>query len=171
DGQAYRRRVVDLQARGRNSIMPPAPTAATLFAMAAPAGAAAADAAHGVSLAAIVEDPPEGPLAYDPAHPDADPSGYVRYPNVSVTQEMVDLLDARRIYEANATVFQSAKAMLRRSLDIWSSLNDEPERNRIAARHAPPLAGGAPHPGRERQRPPARPRADHCPHAPGARGE
>jgi flagellar basal body rod protein FlgC len=31
---------------------------------------------------------------------------------------MVDLLDARRIYEANATVFQSAKAMLRRSLDI-----------------------------------------------------
>jgi flagellar basal body rod protein FlgC len=31
---------------------------------------------------------------------------------------MVDMMDARRIYEANATVFQSAKAMLRQALDI-----------------------------------------------------
>jgi len=31
---------------------------------------------------------------------------------------MVDMMDARRVYEANATVFQSAKTMLRRALDI-----------------------------------------------------
>jgi flagellar basal body rod protein FlgC len=31
---------------------------------------------------------------------------------------MVSLLDARRIYEANATVFQSAKAMMKRAIDI-----------------------------------------------------
>jgi flagellar basal-body rod protein FlgC len=118
DGTPYRRRVVELQAKAFAPGMPPAPTVAALFAMASPAGAAGVDAAHGVDVAAVVEDVSEGPLVYDPGHPDADGNGYVRYPNVRVTEEMVDLLDARRIYEANATVFQSAKAMLRRSLDI-----------------------------------------------------
>lgn len=72
----------------------------------------------GVRVTDIVEDPSEGPLVYDPGHPDADPNGYVRYPNVRTTEEMVDLMDARRVFEANATVFQSAKQMLRRAIDI-----------------------------------------------------
>ena len=118
DGTPYRRRVVDLQSQAFAPGMTTAPTVETLFAMATPEGAASMDAAHGVDVSAIVEDAAEGPLVYDPGHPDADANGYVRYPNVDTTQEMVDLLDARRIYEANATVFQSAKAMLRRSLDI-----------------------------------------------------
>jgi flagellar basal-body rod protein FlgC len=71
-----------------------------------------------VRVARITEDATEGPLVYDPGHPDADGNGYVRYPNVRVTDEMIDMLDARRIYEANATVFQSAKAMLKKALDI-----------------------------------------------------
>jgi flagellar basal-body rod protein FlgC len=118
DGTPYRRRVVDLQSQAFAPGMTTAPTVETLFAMATPEGAAQMDAAHGVDVTAIVEDQSEGPLLYDPGHPDADVNGYVRYPNVDTTQEMVDLLDARRVYEANATVFQSAKAMLRRSLDI-----------------------------------------------------
>jgi flagellar basal-body rod protein FlgC len=76
------------------------------------------DGLHGVRVAGISEDATEGPLVYDPGHPDADGNGYVRYPNVRVTDEMIDMLDARRIYEANATVFQSAKAMLKKALDI-----------------------------------------------------
>jgi flagellar basal body rod protein FlgC len=39
-------------------------------------------------------------------------------PNVSITDEMMDLMNARRLYEANATVFQVARAMLHKSLDI-----------------------------------------------------
>ena len=76
------------------------------------------DGLHGVRVAGIAEDQTEGPLVYDPGHPDADANGYVRYPNVRVSDEMVELLDARRIYDANATMFQSAKQMLRRALDI-----------------------------------------------------
>lgn len=72
----------------------------------------------GVHVAGIQEDGAEGQLVYDPGHPDADKNGYVRYPNVRVTDEMVDMMDARRLYEANASVFQSAKAMLHRALDI-----------------------------------------------------
>ncbi|MBV9881307.1 MAG: flagellar basal body rod protein FlgC [Gemmatirosa sp.] len=76
------------------------------------------DGAHGVRVAQIAEDGSEGPLVYDPGHPDADANGYVRYPNVNVSDEMIDMIDARRIYEANATVFQSAKAMLKKAIDI-----------------------------------------------------
>jgi flagellar basal-body rod protein FlgC len=73
---------------------------------------------YGVRIAGIAEDQGEGRLVYEPSHPDADANGYVRYPDVDTTQELVKLMDARRIYEANASVFQSAKAMLRAALDI-----------------------------------------------------
>ncbi|MGQ0646099.1 MAG: flagellar basal body rod protein FlgC [Gemmatimonadaceae bacterium] len=73
---------------------------------------------EGVRAVAIEEDTTEGPLVYNPGHPDADASGYVRMPNVRVTDELVDLMEAKRVYEANATVFQAAKQLLRRALDI-----------------------------------------------------
>lgn len=76
------------------------------------------DGQHGVRVAEVAEDRTEGPLVYDPGHPDADGNGYVRYPNVRVSDEMIDMLDARRIYEANVTVFQSTKAMLKKALEI-----------------------------------------------------
>jgi flagellar basal-body rod protein FlgC len=72
----------------------------------------------GVRVTGLQADTSQGQLVYDPGHPDADATGYVRYPNVDVPTEMVDLMVARRTYEANATVFQVAKAMLRRALDI-----------------------------------------------------
>lgn len=72
----------------------------------------------GVKTVAIETDASEGPLVYDPGHPDANELGYVRMPNVRVTDEIADLMDARRLYEANASVFQAAKLMLRRALDI-----------------------------------------------------
>lgn len=73
---------------------------------------------HGVRVAGIAEDQGEGRLVYEPGHPDADANGYVRYPNIDTTQELVNLLDAKRMYEANASVFQTAKSILRASLDI-----------------------------------------------------
>jgi flagellar basal-body rod protein FlgC len=109
-GGPYRRRVVEMVA------------AASPFgdAFAAEQGAATTGgvATGGVQVAAINEDASEGPLVYEPGHPDANKDGYVRYPNVRVTDEMVDLMDARRLYEANATVFQVAKSMLRQAIDI-----------------------------------------------------
>lgn len=72
----------------------------------------------GVRVVGVAEDQGEGRLVYEPGHPDADPNGYVRYPDIDATQELVKLLDAKRIYEANASVFQTAKSMLRAALDI-----------------------------------------------------
>lgn len=65
-----------------------------------------------------VEDARPGRQVYDPGHPDADADGFVSYPNVDLNTELVDMMIARRVHEANATVFQSAKAMLRKALDI-----------------------------------------------------
>ncbi len=77
------------------------------------------DGMHGVRVAGTeIDTTDEGKLIYEPGHPDADANGYVRYPNVDPTQELVQLLDAKRLYEANATVFQTTKQMLRAALDI-----------------------------------------------------
>lgn len=73
---------------------------------------------YGVRVAGIAEDQGEGRLVYEPGHPDANASGYVRYPDIDTTQELVKLMDAKRIYEANAAVFQTTKSILRASLDI-----------------------------------------------------
>lgn len=79
---------------------------------------AALEKAYGVEVVGIVEDASEGPLVYEPGHPDADEAGYVRYPNVDITEETIDLMETRRVYEANATVFDAMKSMLRRATQI-----------------------------------------------------
>jgi flagellar basal-body rod protein FlgC len=118
-GAPYRRRLVQLEP----AAMPGAPFEMDRRGSLMPApfrlpSGNPMEAMHGVVVRGIAEDATEGPLVYEPGHPDADAAGYVRYPNVRITDELFDLMDARRVYEANATVFQSAKAMLRRSLDI-----------------------------------------------------
>src|SRR5438270_320345 len=74
--------------------------------------------AGGVRVASIGEDKSEGPMVYDPGNPNADKNGYVRMPNVNMSEEIMDLMNARRLYEANATVFQVARAMLHKAIDI-----------------------------------------------------
>lgn len=116
-GGPYRRRVVRLEEVTRDGGVLPFPPLPLDPSRPAPVPGGA-DGRSGVQAVAIEEDASEGPLVYNPGHPDADGSGYVRMPNVRVTDEMVELMEAKRIYEANATVFQAAKQMLRRALDI-----------------------------------------------------
>ncbi len=66
----------------------------------------------------IVEASEGTRLEYDPTHPDANADGYVAYPNVNVLQEMVDLIAASRLYEANVTAINAAKDMAQRALQI-----------------------------------------------------
>ena len=75
-------------------------------------------AARGVKVAGIVEDPTPSRRVYDPGHPDADAQGYVEMPNVNTVTEMTDLIGASRAYEANVTAMQTAKSMFARTLDI-----------------------------------------------------
>lgn len=72
----------------------------------------------GVRVKAIVEDQSPFPLVYKPGHPNADPQGYVRMPNVNVVEEMVDLISATRSYEANVSALNASKEMFMRALEI-----------------------------------------------------
>lgn len=118
EGGPYRRRVVQLEEAVREGAPPTFPPLPSEQAAGTARSADPTDAFGGVRPIEIVEDASEGELRYDPGHPDANAQGYVRMPNVRVTDEMVDLMEARRVYEANATVFQAAKQLLRRALDI-----------------------------------------------------
>lgn len=76
-------------------------------------------AGNGVKVTQIVEDTESAMRrVYDPTHPDADEEGYVTYPNVNVIQEMTDLIDATRSYEANVTAFNATKNMALKGLEI-----------------------------------------------------
>jgi flagellar basal-body rod protein FlgC len=79
---------------------------------------AGVNAANGDLTTGIVTDDAPGRMVYDPGHPDAGEDGFVEYPNVDVQTEIVDLMVVKRMYEANATVFQAAKRMLKRALEI-----------------------------------------------------
>ncbi|NNF06285.1 MAG: flagellar basal body rod protein FlgC [Candidatus Eisenbacteria bacterium] len=74
--------------------------------------------ANGELNTTVTEDAAPGRMVYEPSHPDADENGFVEYPNVEVQSELVDLMVVRRLYEANATVFQAAKMMLKSALEI-----------------------------------------------------
>ena len=76
------------------------------------------DPALGVRVAKIVADPTPGRKVYSPGHPDADPAGFVTFPNVNPVYEVVNLLSASRGYEANATAVDTLKQMAQRGLDI-----------------------------------------------------
>ncbi|AFG35963.1 flagellar basal body rod protein FlgC [Fervidobacterium pennivorans subsp. shakshaketiis] len=72
----------------------------------------------GVIVKSVYEDPSEFRIVYDPTHPDADENGYVRLPNVNIIREMVDMINAQRAYEANATAINTTKAMITSALQI-----------------------------------------------------
>lgn len=73
----------------------------------------------GVKVTQIVEDTKsELRKVYDPSHPDADEDGYVAYPNVNTVQEMTDMIDASRAYEANVTAFNATKSMALKGLEV-----------------------------------------------------
>lgn len=76
---------------------------------------------QGVEISEIAEDQAPFKTIYDPGHPDADEEGYVEKPNVNITMEMVDMIDASRAYEANVTALDTSKNMAMRALDIGGS--------------------------------------------------
>ena len=72
----------------------------------------------GVQIAGVVGDASAPLERYDPSHPNADPAGYVAYPDINPLTEMVDLMGATRSYGLNATAVQAEKNMVSSSLEL-----------------------------------------------------
>ncbi len=73
---------------------------------------------EGVRVSEVARDSSPLKKVYEPGHPDADARGYVTMPNVSVVDEMVDMISATRSYEANVTAMNATKSMLMKALEI-----------------------------------------------------
>ena len=110
DGTPYRRKVVTFEEKGSHT-----PFAHVLN------QARDKYSGSGVKVTGVYEDTwTEMNKVYDPSHPDAGENGYVTYPNVDTVTEMVNLIDASRSYEANATAFESSKSIAMQGLNIGS---------------------------------------------------
>jgi|SRR5277367_2137645 flagellar basal-body rod protein FlgC len=72
----------------------------------------------GVQVSDVIEDPRGGDKRYIPGHPDADRDGYVTFPRVDPTTDMVDLLGASRGFEANIAAMTAIKNMITYSIDL-----------------------------------------------------
>ncbi|MDR3684394.1 MAG: flagellar basal body rod protein FlgC [Geothrix sp.] len=75
----------------------------------------------GVRVASIQTSQEPFVTRYEPGHPDANADGVVNYPNINPVEEMVNLTEASRSYEANIAVVRSAKAMATSALGILNA--------------------------------------------------
>jgi flagellar basal-body rod protein FlgC len=73
---------------------------------------------RGVEIDEVVEKDVPEKLSYEPGHPDADKRGFVHYPGVDSTTEMINLIKATRAYEANVRALNAAKLMANKALQI-----------------------------------------------------
>ena len=75
--------------------------------------------AQKVQISRIEKDQNGPRMVYDPGHPDADAeTGMVAMPNVSIHEEMADMIVASRAYEANLAVVRNARSMAMQTLQI-----------------------------------------------------
>lgn len=72
----------------------------------------------GVSVPEIRVDDREPDRRYMPGHPDADANGYVAFPRLNPAEEMADLMNATRGYQANVSAMAAIKDMIHRSIDL-----------------------------------------------------
>ncbi|SDI72439.1 hypothetical protein [Paraburkholderia phenazinium] len=59
-------------------------------------------------------------LVYDPAHPHADAKGFVAYPGLDHAGEMALMVQTLRVYESDVVMFNAARSMYMRALDLGS---------------------------------------------------
>lgn len=72
----------------------------------------------GVAVSDIITDSSDPEQRYMPGHPDADADGYVAFPHINPAEDMVDLMDASRSYEANVSAISAVKDMIQKSIDL-----------------------------------------------------
>lgn len=55
---------------------------------------------------------------YIPDHPDADATGMVRFPEIDVVSEMVEMMAARRAYEIGLATLNEGRHLFNKTLEI-----------------------------------------------------
>ena len=71
-----------------------------------------------VEVKGIARDKAEFTKVYDPSHPAADDTGYVKGTNVNSLIEMSNMREASRSYEANLNMFEAGRRMRNQIIDL-----------------------------------------------------
>lgn len=71
-----------------------------------------------VQVSDVIVDRKAPLLKYEPDHPDANEEGYVAYPNINLMEEMANMIQATRSYEANVSAMQATKDMALGAIEI-----------------------------------------------------
>lgn len=75
-------------------------------------------ASAGVRIAGVVETTAAPSRIHDPGNPLADDEGYVYTSNVSVVDEMVNMISASRSYQNSVEVLNTSKELMLRTLTL-----------------------------------------------------
>lgn len=73
---------------------------------------------HRVQVTDVNVDKGAPVMKYEPNHVDANEDGYVAYPNVNLMEEMTNMIQATRAYEANVSALNATKNMALTALEI-----------------------------------------------------
>jgi flagellar basal-body rod protein FlgC len=79
------------------------------------------DRVSGVSLTEVDKigrDKSPFRVEYDPDHPAADDTGYVKLPNVNMLIELADMREANRSYEAGLQMVKQGRQMISMTIDL-----------------------------------------------------
>lgn len=71
-----------------------------------------------VKVDGIVEDRKAPKMVFNPNHPDANEQGYVAMPNISVMEEMVNMITSNRNFESDTQAIQATKSMATTAISI-----------------------------------------------------
>jgi flagellar basal-body rod protein FlgC len=71
-----------------------------------------------VQVTDVISDLKAPLMKYEPDHPDANEEGYVAYPNINLMEEMANMIQATRAYEANVSAMNATKDMAMTSLEL-----------------------------------------------------
>ncbi|HUS57330.1 MAG TPA: flagellar basal body rod protein FlgC [Planctomycetota bacterium] len=72
----------------------------------------------GVRVAGVNKSAAPPMQVFNPDHPDADASGHVAMPDISMSNEMIDMIAASRSYEANLAAIKNFKSMVSKAISI-----------------------------------------------------
>ncbi|MEZ7197940.1 flagellar basal body rod protein FlgC [Pseudodesulfovibrio karagichevae] len=73
---------------------------------------------EGVKVLGVTQDQRPFKQVYEPNHPDANDQGYVFYPDINVVEEMANMMQTMRGYEANVQTIEGVKRMFQKALTI-----------------------------------------------------
>jgi flagellar basal-body rod protein FlgC len=74
-----------------------------------------------VKVDSIIEDKNPPRMVYNPSHPDANEKGYVAMPNISVVEEMVNMITSTRAFESNTETINATKSMAMTAINVGKS--------------------------------------------------